>query len=79
MAVVYKAKFRNNFCAAKKLKCGTSAHTQEYNDILVELEILATIGTHPNLVRFYGACIDDPTSPVILEELMEGGSLQSFL
>ena len=79
MAVVYKAKWREKTCAAKKLKLGTSAETQEYNDILVELEILATVGLHPNLVHFYGACMDDPNSPVILEELMEGGSLQTFL
>ena len=78
-AVVYKAEFRGQICAAKKLKRGTSTKTQEYSDILVELEILSTIGMHDNLVHFFGACIEDQTSPVILEELMEGGSLQSFL
>lgn len=79
MAVVYKAKFRDKICAAKKLKCSTTTQSQEYNDLLVELEILSTVGDHPNLVHFYGACIEDLNSPIILEELMEGGSLQGFL
>jgi serine/threonine protein kinase len=79
MAVVYKAKLRDKKCAAKKLKCASDGNSQEYNDLVVELGILATVGDHPNLVHFYGACIEDIKCPIILEELMEGGSLQGFL
>ncbi len=45
-------------------KTSATYKTQEYNDLFVE--ILSTVGERPNLVHFYGACLDNMASPVIL-------------
>jgi hypothetical protein len=45
----------------------------------MELDVLTIVGKHQNLVEFYGACIQDPTNPVILEEFVEGPNLEHFL
>ena len=52
---------------------------QAYKDLIMELDVLTTVGKHQNLVEFYGACVQDPTNPVILEELVEGPNLEYFL
>ena len=77
--IVYKASFRQRTCAAKTLKPGTRSDSQEYKDLLIELDVLATMRSHPNVVQFYGACIENPSYPVILQELMEGPNLEYFL
>jgi hypothetical protein len=63
MAEVYEATFRGMKCAAKRLKQGVSENTSQYNDLLLEVHTLATIGNHPNIVSFYGACIQEKCSP----------------
>ncbi len=45
----------------------------------MELDVLTSVGKHQNLVEFYGACVQDPTNPVILEEFVEGPNLEHFL
>mmetsp|Transcript_30148 Transcript_30148/g.74146 ORF Transcript_30148/g.74146 Transcript_30148/m.74146 type:complete len:317 (+) Transcript_30148:124-1074(+) len=79
MAAIYKAKLRGRECVAKKLKTGVNAQTQAYKDLIMELEILTSVGQHPNLVEFYGACIQDSGSPIILEELVKGPNLEKFM
>ncbi len=104
MAVLYRAKFRNLPCAAKKLKNATKTDSQveitisiffvqrtilrkeslnfpkqAYKDLIMELDILATVGKHQNLVEFYGACIQDVADPVIFEEFVDGPNLEQFL
>mmetsp|Transcript_16793 Transcript_16793/g.35505 ORF Transcript_16793/g.35505 Transcript_16793/m.35505 type:complete len:309 (-) Transcript_16793:338-1264(-) len=79
MAVIYRAKMRNLTCAAKKLKNSTRTDSQAYKDLVMELDVLTSVGKHQNLVEFYGACVQDPTNPVILEEFVEGPNLEHFL
>ena len=45
----------------------------------MELDVLTSVGKHQNLVEFYGACVQDPTNPVILEEFVEGPNLEHYL
>ena len=45
----------------------------------MELDVLTTVGQHQNLVAFYGACVEDESSPVILEEYVEGPNLEKYL
>ena len=52
---------------------------QAYKDLVMELDVLTSVGKHQNLVEFYGACVQDPTNPVILEEFVEGPNLEHFL
>ena len=52
---------------------------QAYKDLVMELDVLTMVGKHQNLVEFYGACVQDPNNPVILEELVEGPNLETFL
>ena len=63
MAEVYECMFKGTKCAAKKLKKGTTENSVEYNDLLVEVHTLASIGQHPNIVTFYGACIQEKSNP----------------
>lgn len=79
MAAIYKATLRGRECVAKKLKSGVGAQTQAYKDLVMELEILTTVGQHPNLVEFLGACISDLQQPIILEELVKGPNLEKFM
>ena len=52
---------------------------QAYKDLVMELDVLTLVGQHQNLVVFYGACVQDPSNPVILEELVEGPNLEKYL
>jgi len=48
-------------------------------DLVQEVKMLSSIGTHPRIVRFIGCILDisDPTaSPTIIEEFLGGGSIQ---
>mmetsp|Transcript_8587 Transcript_8587/g.21154 ORF Transcript_8587/g.21154 Transcript_8587/m.21154 type:complete len:310 (+) Transcript_8587:222-1151(+) len=79
MACIYKAKLKGRECVGKKLKQNIGPQSQAYKDLIMELEILTSVGHHPNLVEFYGACIVDLTSPIILEELVKGPNLETFM
>jgi hypothetical protein len=63
MAEVFEATFRGLKCAAKRLKKGVPLNSIQYNDLLVEVHSLANIGSHPNIITFYGACIREDCSP----------------
>ena len=78
-AVILKARFRGQTCVAKMLKSGVSANTQAYKDLIMELEILTSVTAHPNVVQFMGACIRTPEKPVVLEEYVDGPTLENFL
>ena len=79
MAAIYKANLKGRQCVAKKLKNGVGPQTQAYKDLVMELEILTSVGHHPNLVEFYGACIVDLQAPIILEEIVKGPNLEKFM
>eukprot|EP00960_Hanusia_phi_P025307 742962-Hanusia_phi.AAC.4 len=64
MGSVFLANLRGQTVAAKMLKKTESAGMQAYRDLITELDILISIGKHPNIVEFIGACIDDPQSPI---------------
>jgi serine/threonine protein kinase len=76
---VYKGAWRGQPCAIKKLKDGISNQSIEYQRLLIELAILAAIGNHPNIVGFSGACIQDLSSPLIVEEFVDGTNLEEYL
>mmetsp|Transcript_12092 Transcript_12092/g.18971 ORF Transcript_12092/g.18971 Transcript_12092/m.18971 type:complete len:330 (+) Transcript_12092:425-1414(+) len=81
MGIIFRGSLRGITCAAKKLKdrCNKAENVQAYKDLIMELDILVSIGRHPNLVEFYGACIVDQSSPVIFEEFVDGPSLETYL
>ncbi len=63
MAEVFEATFRGQKCAAKRLKKGVTENSVQYHDLLVEVHTMASIGSHPNIVTFYGACIQEDCCP----------------
>ncbi|EKX48893.1 hypothetical protein GUITHDRAFT_136527 [Guillardia theta CCMP2712] len=64
MGSIFMAILRGQTVAAKMLKKSETAGMQAYRDLITELDILISIGKHPNIVEFIGACIDDPQSPI---------------
>jgi len=79
MAYIFKAELRGRVCVAKKLKHGIGPESQTYKDLVMELDILTTMGRHPNLVEFYGANISNTKSPILFEEYIRGPSLEKFM
>jgi len=78
MGQVMKATLRGTVCAAKMLKQG-EGDEQAYKDLITELEILTSVGSHPNLVGFLGAGIADKKEPIVFEEYVDGPSLEKYL
>ena len=76
---VHRLKLRSNCYAAKVLKTDTDKYGQNYQDMLAEISVLSTIGSHPNLVEFCGACLTDANCPIVVLELVEGQDLEAFL
>ena len=72
---VYKGRCREQLCAIKVLKRGYPKGMPEYRDLVIELGVLASIGPHPNLVGFLGACVQDMTSPALVLEVVIGRRL----
>ena len=77
--LVCKGSWRGQPCAIKKLKGGITKDSVQYQRLLMELTILAGVGVHPNIVGFFGACINDLGSPLIVEELVDGTNLEEYL
>ena len=77
--LVLKGVYRGGPCAVKMLKQGVKRDTLQYQRLLLELSILANIRPHANVVGFLGACIDDLSRPLIIEELVDGQNLNEYL
>ena len=77
--MVYKGRCRNQPCAIKVLKRGFPKGTPEYRDLVIELGVLASLGPHPNLVGFLGACVQDMTAPALVIEYIDGADLERYL
>ncbi len=76
---MYKAKHKGAEVAAKKLRVyGKGVDRKAYKDLVMEIDVLCSIGKHPNLVAFFGACIDDEAQPIIIEELITGPNIDEF-
>eukprot|EP00960_Hanusia_phi_P046243 757718-Hanusia_phi.AAC.1 len=78
-AIIYKCQLNGMTCVAKKLKNGVDSGSQAYKDLVMELEILTSVQPHPNVVRFWGACITNPSNPIIFEEYVDGPTLESYI
>jgi serine/threonine protein kinase len=80
--IVFEGQFRGRKCAVKMVKQElnrTSEQSQQIRDLLMEMAILASIPSHPNVVGFVGACIDDLKIPLIIEEFVDGENLEDYL
>ncbi len=49
-----------------------------YRDLIMEIDVLMNMGSHPNLVALIGICIEDKTRPIILEEYIGGPNLATY-
>jgi len=77
---VYRAYHKGKFVAAKMLKdCGDGLIEQAYEDIVMEVQVLVSLGRHPNVVQLMGVCVENKRRPILLEELVEGPNLEVFL
>ena len=77
--LVLKGVHRGRPCAVKMLKQGVRRDTLQYQCLLLELSILASIRPHANVVGFLGGCIDDLSRPLIIEEFVDGQNLEEYL
>lgn len=78
-ANVYRSKINGKACAVKVLRTDTEKRNQKFQDILIEIFVMSKLGSHPNLIEFYGACLSEAENPIVLMELMEGQDLENFL
>jgi len=61
-------------CAVKKLK--RTATESDFKDLLNELEIMTSVGNHPNLVNLIGACSTEGPLMIIVEFAEHGNLLR---
>jgi serine/threonine protein kinase len=81
---VRRGAWRGRAVAIKALSaaaCDSSAHHSQSKDMLKEIELirraLSTV-RHPNIVGFYGICVDS-RQPWLIMEYVGGGSVEDFL
>ena len=77
--IVHKGTYNGQPCAIKMLKENIDQRPLQRQRLLIELSILALVKQHPSVVGFIGGCIHDLSSPVIVEELIDGVNLQDHL
>lgn len=75
--VVYKAKFRNETVAVKKIHAHALSNAGSVGEFQSEVAVLCTL-RHPNILRFVGACTKPPNL-MILTEFMARGTLFDLL
>jgi len=44
----------------------------------MELDVLTSVGHHPNIVTLLGACIGEKSKPIIIEEYVDGPNLALY-
>eukprot|EP00825_Cyclidium_porcatum_P024929 TRINITY_DN27247_c0_g1_i1.p1 TRINITY_DN27247_c0_g1~~TRINITY_DN27247_c0_g1_i1.p1 ORF type:complete len:343 (-),score=44.88 TRINITY_DN27247_c0_g1_i1:275-1303(-) len=71
---IYKGTWQENIVAIKKFKLDIKDAIDEFLSECYAMEALR----HPNIVTFYGACLQQPNFCIVME-YCELGSLQSFL
>lgn len=75
--VVYKAKFRNETVAVKKIHAHALSNAASVGEFQSEVAVLCTLN-HANILRFVGACTKPPNL-MILTEFMSRGTLFDLL
>ena len=65
-------------CAVKVFRISAYSDAREAKELMKELDI-STNFEHPNLVKTFGKLLLNDTQPAMVMELMEGGSLSTFL
>jgi serine/threonine protein kinase len=73
--IAYKAKLSDKSYAAKIFK----TEALNSNLVIAEITTLSKVGTHPNVVEFFGASISKAGIPTLLFELVEGRDLERHL
>lgn len=75
--VVYKAKYRTETVAVKKIHKHALSNAASVSEFQSEVAVLCTL-RHPNILRFVGACTKPPNL-MIVTEFMAGGTLFDLL
>ena len=78
-ANVYRSKMSGKICAVKMLRTDTERRNQKFQDMLMEIFVMSSMGSHPSLIEFYGACLSEVGNPIVLMEWIEGQDLESYL
>jgi hypothetical protein len=76
---IFKGTWSGKKCAFKILEKDTPTNSQHYLRHLVEIAVMNDLTYHPNIIQFYGACFDDVSAPIIVEELVDGPNLEEYL
>jgi len=77
--MVYKGTWMDQVCAVKTLRPGVANDSVEYERLLAEATVLSGVGAHPNIVRFYGAVVEEMGTPLVVCEYVDGVDLEEYL
>jgi len=77
--MVFKGAWLDQVCAVKTLRPGVSSDSVEYERLLAEVTVLSGVGAHPNIVRFYGAVVEEMGTPLLVCEYVDGVDLEEYL
>ncbi|PAV59013.1 hypothetical protein WR25_12855 [Diploscapter pachys] len=75
---VYKGTYRGRTVAIKRYRAMAFGCKSETDMLCREVSILSRL-SHPNIISFVGAALDDPSQFAIITEFVENGSLFSIL
>ena len=75
---IFSGKWNGKKCALKVYDKGNNK-PEFFERHLIEIGVLNRLCPHPNIIKFYGACFDDSSSPIIVEELVDGPNLEEHL
>lgn len=75
---VYRASYKGQVVAAKRYKSENFRVKSDVDMYCRECQMLSLLD-HPNVLRFIGASVDEPSKFAILTEFVEGGSLYGIL
>ena len=73
---VYKGRWRNALVAVKHVPLDSS---EALKSIRSELQVMSSLGNHPNIIPFIGACTSMQDSLYIVLKFCEQGSLYDYL
>ncbi|KAB7505729.1 Serine/threonine-protein kinase TNNI3K [Armadillidium nasatum] len=75
---VFKGKYKNLFVAVKRYRTNVNYGKSDVEMFCREVSILGSLNS-PYIVKFVGACLQDPSQFAIVTEFVNGGSLFSTI
>ncbi|KAJ3427865.1 ankyrin repeat and protein kinase domain-containing protein [Anaeramoeba flamelloides] len=75
---VYEGRWMDRRVAVAQFFNAKNFEQEQLNEIIEEVKLMCRL-SHPQIVKFYGACIDDPENIMLISEFCSGGNLHKYL